>query len=74
MESVLEKLDNKIELLSKNYRLMQQENKELLNEITTVKAQNENQKIKIEKLEEDLLQKEIEAEEIVKKVEEILGA
>lgn len=74
MESVLEKLDTKIELLSKNYRQMQQENKELLNEITTVKAQNENQKIKIEKLEEDLLQKEIEAEEIVKKVEEILGA
>jgi len=73
METVLEKLDKKITQMSQNYLNLQEQNKILLNEITTVKAQNESQKIKIEQLEEELMKKEIEAEEIVKKVEEILG-
>lgn len=73
METVLEKLDKKITQMSQNYLSLQEQNRSLQNEITTVKAQNENQKIKIEQLEEELMKKEIEAEEIVKKVEEILG-
>lgn len=72
-KTVLEKLDNKLSQLSQNYVAMQEENKTLQNEITTIKAQNESQKVKIAQLEEELMQKEIEAEEIVKKVEEILG-
>ncbi len=72
-QSVLEKLDKKLGELKESYRQMQEENRSLNNEMITLKAQNENQRIKIEKLEEDLQQKELEAEEIVKKVEDILG-
>jgi len=73
MGTVLEKLDKKITQMCQNYLNLQEQNKILLKEIATIKAQNESQKIKIEQLEEELMKKEIEAEEIVKKVEEILG-
>jgi len=73
METALEKLDKKITQMSQNYLNLKEQNKILLKELATVKAQNENQRIKIEQLEEELMKKEIEAEEIVKKVEEILG-
>jgi predicted nucleic acid-binding Zn-ribbon protein len=72
-ETMLAKLDGKITQLSQNYLLLQEENKKLTNEITTLKAQNENQRIQVSQLEEELIKKEKEAEEIVKKVEEILG-
>jgi predicted nucleic acid-binding Zn-ribbon protein len=72
-QTMLAKLDGKITQLSQNYVTLQEENKKLMNEITTLKAQNESQRIQVSQLEDELMKKEKEAEEIVKKVEEILG-
>ena len=71
--SVLEKLDRKIEELLTKVSTLQEENSALRQELVNIKAQCEIKTGEIERLERLNAQKEREIEEIVSKIESMIG-
>jgi len=71
--SSLELLNQKVTQILQNYHSLKEENKVLRNEVMTIKAQSEIKNQELEKLREENLEKDIEIEEIVTKIESMLG-
>jgi len=72
-QSTLEKLDEKVTNILQKYNSLQTENEALQTEIATLKAEKELKSQQISKLEDENTMKELEMEEIVNKIEGILG-
>jgi hypothetical protein len=71
--AILESLTDKVNELIKKYDEVCRINEELHNEIVTLKAQNEAKTNQIMRLEEDLDKKNSEADDVMKKIEAVLG-
>ena len=72
-EKVVEKLSSKIEELITKFDALKNENELLRQELVRVKAQSEAKDAQIAKLEEDLKAKDMEADDILSKIEEVLN-
>jgi len=72
-QTTLEKLDEKVSDILKQYHELKSENEAIRNELITVKEQREIQDQEIDKLTEENIMKDLEIEEIVNKIESILG-
>ena len=71
--NIFEKLDKKIDDLLNNVMNLKEENSKLRNEIVAMKAECEAKTGEIQRLEELNLQKDMEIEEIVSKIEAMIG-
>ncbi len=72
-QTTLNKLSEKVSYILQEYHAMKGENEMMRNEIVTLKADCELKNQEIEKLHEENAKKDIEIEEIVNKIESILG-
>ena len=72
-QTTIEILSNKVSQILQKHNAMQNENEMLRNELVTLKAQSEAKGQEIEKLTEQNVMKDLEIEEIVNKIESILG-
>ena len=72
-QTILNKLSEKVSTILQEYHALKGQNEMMRNEIMTLKADCELKNQEIEKLQEENLQKDIEIEEIVNKIESILG-
>lgn len=72
-QTALDKLSEKITSILQQYHALKGENEMMRNEIVTLKADCELKNQEIEKLHEENAKKDIEIEEIVNKIESILG-
>jgi chromosome segregation ATPase len=72
-QTTLEKLDEKVSEILKQYHELKSENETIRNELITIKGQREIQNQEIDKLTEQNTMKDLEIEEIVNKIESILG-
>jgi septal ring factor EnvC (AmiA/AmiB activator) len=70
---VIEQLAEKIDTLLARMKSLEEENARLRNELVAVKAQNEAKDAQIAKLNEELAMKDLEIEEVIGKIEAILG-
>ena len=66
-------LSQKVDELLKNYKDLKEESEKLKNEIATLKASNDAKDIHIKKLEEKVSISDLEGDEILSKIEEVLG-
>jgi cell division protein ZapB len=73
MQTIIEQLNEKIDAMVARYETIKSENSALQNEVASVKAQSEAKDAQIRKLEEDNALKDIEIEDIVKKIESALS-
>lgn len=73
MQTIIEQLNEKIDAMVSRYEIMKNENRTLQNEVASTKAQSEAKDAQIRKLEEENALKDIEIEDIVKKIESALG-
>ena len=73
MLNMIEQLNEKIDAMVSRYDNMKHENESLRNEVVSAKAQSEAKDAQIRRLEEENALKDIEIEEIVKKIESVLG-
>lgn len=73
MHNIIEQLNEKIDAMVGRYESMRNENESLRNEVMSAKAQSEAKDAQIKRLEEENALKDIEIEEIVKKIESALG-
>jgi len=73
MLTTIEQLNDKIDAMVTRYETMKTENETLRNEVISVKGQGEAKDVTIVKLEEENALKDMEIEEIVKKIELALG-
>ena len=73
MQTIIELLNEKIDAMVSRYDAMKHENETLRNEVVTAKAQSEAKDTQISKLEDENSLKDIEIEDIVKKIELALG-
>jgi len=73
MLNMIEQLNEKIDAMVSRYDNMKHENESLRNEVVSAKAQSEAKDAQIRRLEEENALKDIEIEEIVKKIESALG-
>jgi cell division protein ZapB len=73
MMTVIDQLNEKIDAMVSRYDTMKSENDSIRNEVVSAKAQSEAKDTLINKLEEELAMKDLEIEEIVKKIELALG-
>jgi len=71
-EVTVSKLSQKVNDLLVRFEEMKSQNDTLRQEVVTLKAQHEAKNIQIEKLEDDLMNKDIESDEILSKIEEVL--
>ena len=71
--AILTTLSDKVNDLITKYDEVCKVNEELRNEIVTLKAQNEAKTNQIMRLEEDLDKKNSEADDVMKKIEAVLG-
>lgn len=71
-EITVNKLSEKINDLLLRFGEMKQQNQSLRQEVITLQAQNEMKDKEIAKLEEDLINKDIESDDIFAKIEEVL--
>ena len=71
--SVIEQLAQKIDALIARMKMLEEENGRLRNELVAVKAQNEAKDAQIAKLNDELAMKDLEIEEVIGKIEAILG-
>ena len=69
----LDKLSERVSQILQEYNSLKSENETLRNGQITLKAQSELQDTEIEKLREENRMKDLEIEEIVNKIESILG-
>ncbi|KAA6225019.1 MULTISPECIES: hypothetical protein [unclassified Campylobacter] len=72
-EKIINTMANKVNELLNKYNEVCELNENLRNELVSVKAQNEAKSNQIMRLEEELKSKNIESEDIVKKIEAVLG-
>ncbi|PHQ55217.1 MAG: hypothetical protein COA30_07270 [Sulfurimonas sp.] len=72
-QTTLEKLDEKVSYILSKYHELKNENETIRNELITLKGQREIQDQEIDKLTEQNIMKDLEIEEIVNKIESILG-
>jgi len=72
-QTTLEKLDEKVSYILSKYHELKNENETIRNELITLEAQREIQDQEIDKLTEQNIMKDLEIEEIVNKIESILG-
>ncbi len=72
-QNVVDRLGGKISQVMAQLQALKEENEVLKSDLTTQKAQNETYRSRIERLEADNAAKEREIEEIVNKIESILG-
>ena len=73
MQTIIEQLNEKIDAMVSRYDAIKHENETLRNEVVTAKAQSEAKDTQIRKLEDENSLKDIEIEDIVKKIELALG-
>ncbi|MCA6130297.1 hypothetical protein [Campylobacter concisus] len=71
--AILTTLSDKVNDLITKYDEVCRVNEELRNEIVTLKAQNEAKTNQIMRLEEDLDKKNSETDDVMKKIEAVLG-
>ncbi len=71
-EVTVNRLADKVNDLLVRFEEMKSQNETLRQEVITIKAQNEAKNMQIEKLEEDLMNKDIESDDIFSKIEEVL--
>ena len=71
--AILTTLSDKVNDLITKYDELCKTNEELRNEIVTLKAQNEAKSNQIMRLEEDLDKKNTEADDVMRKIEAVLG-
>jgi len=71
-EVTVNKLSEKVNDLLVRFEEMKTQNNTLRQEVVTLKAQNEAKNAQIEKLEEDIMNKDIESDDIFAKIEEVL--
>ena len=69
----LDRLSEKVTQILEQYRVLQSENEVLEKELTAFKNQEHTKDQEISKLKEENLMKDLEIEEIVNKIESILG-
>jgi len=72
-QTTLEKLDEKVSQVLRKYHELKSENETIRNELITLKAQKQIQVQELEKLTEQNTMKDLEIEEIVSKIESMLG-
>ena len=72
-QTVLEKLDQKIDQVLQKCQELKNENEVLRNDVVRLKAEKELKDSEIEKLMDENSMKDLEIEEIVNKIESILG-
>ena len=72
-EKIINTMTDKVNELLEKYNELCEVNENLRNELVSVKAQNEAKTNQIMRLEEELKSKNIESEDIVKKIEAVLG-
>lgn len=72
-DKVLNTLTNKVNDLLAKYNEVCEENESLRNELISLKAQNEAKTNQILRLEEEVKSKNIESDDIVRKIEAVLG-
>ncbi|WP_353661881.1 hypothetical protein [Hydrogenimonas sp. SS33] len=70
---VIEQLSRKIDEVLSQLKTLKEENARLRNELVAAKAQNEAKDAQIAKLNEELAMKDLEIEEVIGKIEAILG-
>lgn len=71
-EITVNKLSDKVNDLLLRFEELKTQNDTFRQEVVTLKAQNEAKNIRIQKLEEDLMSKDIESDDIFSKIEEVL--
>ena len=71
--STLEKLNQKVSEMLSNYDTLRMDNAQLKETLARVEAENVTKQNSIEQMQDDLLEKDMEIEEIVSKIESILG-
>jgi len=69
----IEKLGEKVSLMLEEYYSLKNENETLTNEVVTLKSENEIKEQEIARLADENAMKDLEIEEIVTKIENILG-
>jgi len=72
-QTTLEKLDEKVSNILEKYNSLKSKNESLMAELSALKVEKELKDQQILKLEDDNTMKELEIEEIVSKIEGILG-
>ncbi|BDY12673.1 hypothetical protein [Hydrogenimonas cancrithermarum] len=70
---VIDQLSKKIDEVLARLKRLEEENGRLRNELVAVKAQNEAKDAQIDRLNEELTMKDLEIEEVIGKIEAILG-
>ena len=70
---LMEKLSDKIEELLAKYQELKQENETLRRDLLTCKAASEEKDKEIERLRDELAMKNMEVDEIIKKIESLVG-
>ncbi len=75
MENVtmIEKLTQKIDELLKSYNELKLQNEELKKELLTCQAASQKKDEEIKKLQDELAVRDLEIEEVVRKIENFLG-
>lgn len=66
-------LSGKVDELLEKFKDMREQNEQLRQELVSVKAQNEAKDIQIAKLQDELKNKDADGEEIMGKIEAVLG-
>lgn len=69
----IEDLDAKIDSVVQKVRVLKEENNTLRAQVVTLKSQGEAKDLQLAKLEEDLAQKDRQIDEVVAKIEQIVG-
>ncbi|AAW34567.1 hypothetical protein Q6T70_001183 [Campylobacter jejuni] len=72
-EKIINTMTDKVNELIEKYNEVCEANEALRNELVSVKAQNEAKSNQIMRLEEELKSRNIESEDIYKKIEAVLG-
>ena len=72
-DKVLNTLTDRVHDLLARYNEVCDENESLRNELVSVKAQNEAKSNQIARLEEDLRAKNTESDDVIRKIEAVLG-
>ncbi len=70
---VIDQLAKKIDEVVARLKRLEEENSRLRNELVSVKAQSEAKDAQIAKLTEELTMKDLEIEEVIGKIEAMLG-
>lgn len=71
-EVTVNRLAQKVNDLLVRFEEMKSQNETLRQEVVTLKAQHEAKNVQIDKLESDLMNKDIESDDIFSKIEEVL--